>query len=212
MIQLPALSRQGFLNLPNPLLGLLYLSGDTAGSVLLTPQLLFNAGNVGGIVLLISPKDGKLSVQLLMGGGKHIHLHPKGFQLPVPAAQRLPQLLGPAVKAVQVVMGLLQHKGCGSVVLFRLFGCLGQLFQGVQPDGDLHPPQLVLQFQVFFRFFGLLLQRLQLQLQLRNLVGNPEQIVLRVLQLPLCLLLAVAVLGDARRLLKDFPAVTAFQG
>ena len=33
-----------------------------------------------------------------------------------------------------------------------------------------------------------------------------------MLQLPLGFLLTVAVLGDARRLLEDFPAVTAFQG
>ena len=153
MIQLPALSRKGFLYLPDALLGLLHLGSHAAGAVLLPPQFLFNPGNVGGIVLLISPEDGKLSVQLLMGSGKHIHLHPKGFQLPIPAPKLLTQLLSPAVEAVQVVMGLLQHEGRGSIVLFRLFRRLGQFFQGVQPDGDLHPPQLVLKLQIFFRFF-----------------------------------------------------------
>ena len=146
-----------------------------------------------------------------MGGTEHIGLDPDVFQFLVPGAQNRSQLLRLAVQSIQFIVGLLQHEGRRSVVLLRLLGCGRKLIQGVQPDSYLHALELFLQFQILFCFFGLLPQRLQLELQLGDLVANAQKIVLGVLELALRLLLAVAKLGDARRLFKNFPAVSAFQ-
>ena len=147
-----------------------------------------------------------------MGSAEHIHLHPDGFQLLIPAVQGLGQFLGLTVEAVQIVMSLLQNKGGGGVVLFGLFRLGGKLFQGVQPHGYLHTLQLFLQFQVLFGLLRLSLQRFQLQFQLGDLVADAKQVVLGVLQLLLRLLFPVTVLGNARGLLENLPAVAAFQG
>ena len=147
-----------------------------------------------------------------MGGAEHIHLHPDGFQLLVPGVQGLGQLLSLTVEAVQIVMSLLQNEGGGGIVLFGLFRLGGKLFQGVQPHGHLHALQLFLQFQVLFGLLRLSLQRFQLQFQLGDLVADAKQVVLGVLQLLLRLLFPVTVLGNARSLLENLPAVAAFQG
>ena len=147
-----------------------------------------------------------------MGGAEHIGLQPDGFQFSVPLVEGLSQLLRLTVEGVQIVMSLLQNEGSRSIVLLRLLGSGGELFQGVQPHGHFHALQLVLQFQILFCLFRLDLQRLQLQLQLGDLVADAKQVVLGVLQFALRLLLAVAVLGNTGSLLKDFPAVAAFQG
>ena len=108
-------------------------------------------------------------------------------------------------------MGLLQNKGSGGIVLFRFFCGSRELIQGIQPYGHLYPFQLLLHFQIPLGLFRLNLQRFQLQLQLRNLIANAQQIVFRALQLALCLLFPVAVFGDTGSLFKDFPSVAAFQ-
>ena len=109
-------------------------------------------------------------------------------------------------------MSLLQNEGSAGVVLLRLFCSGGQLFQGIQPDGNLHPFQGVLQFQILSGLLRLLPQGFQLQFQLRDLVPDAKQVILGVLQLALRFLLAVAVFGNTCCLFKDFPAVAAFQG
>ena len=147
-----------------------------------------------------------------MGALEHGGLHPDGFQGPVLFPQGCAQLLGLTVQAVQVVVGLLQYKGCGLIVLLRLFRRGGEPVQGVQPHGYLHPLELLLHFQIFSGLFGLDLQGLQLHFQLGDLVPDAQQIVLGPFQLPLGLFLPVAVFGDARRLLKDLPPVSGFQG
>ena len=147
-----------------------------------------------------------------MSAAQHIGFQAKGFQLPIPGAEGLAQLLCLAVEAVQVVMGLLQHEGCGSMVLLRLLGGGGKLFQAVQPDGNLHAPKLVLQLQILFCLLRLDLQRLQLQFQFGNLVADAEQVILGMQQFPFGLFLAVTVLGDSGSFLKDLPAVGALQG
>ena len=205
------LGQLGF-NLLNSGFCLLNLGGDTAVAILLPLQLLLNPGQVGVVVFHIAPEDSHLTFQLLVGGGEHIHLHPDGFQLSVPGAEGFPQVLCLPVEAVQIIVSLLQNEGSAGVVLFRLFCGGGQLFQGVQPHSHLHPLQGVLQLQILSGLFRLLPQRFQLQLQLGDLVPDAQQIVLGVLQLPLRLLLAVAVFGNTCRLLKDLPAVAAFQG
>ena len=109
-------------------------------------------------------------------------------------------------------MRLLQNEGRGRIVLLRFLGGGGKPVQRVQPHGHLHAFQLVLQFQIFLCLFRLLLQRFQLQFQLGDLVADAQQIILGGSQLPLRLLLAVAVFGDAGGFLEDLPAVAAFQG
>ena len=146
-----------------------------------------------------------------MGSGEHIHFQSDGFQLAVPGTQSLPQLIRLTVQCVQIVVGLLQNEGRGRVVLLRLLGSGGKPVQRVQPHGHLHAFQLVLQFQIFLCLFRLLLQRFQLQFQLGDLVADAQQIVLGGGQLPLRLLLAVAIFGDACGFLEDLPAVAAFQ-
>ena len=212
IVQLPAFSRESRFNFFNSGLRLVDLGHDAAGAVFLPFQLFLNAGNVGVVVLHIAPKHGHLPVQLLVGSGEHIHFQTDGFQLAVPGTQSLPQLVCLTVQGVQIVVSLLQNEGRGRIVLLRLLGSGGKPVQRVQPHGHLHAFQLVLQFQIFFCLFRLLLQRFQLQFQLGDLVADAQQIVLGGGQLPLRLLLAVAVFGDASGFLEDLPAVAAFQG
>ena len=82
--------------------------------------------------------------------------------------------------------------------------------QGVQPHGDLQPPQLVPEHQKLLGLLALLPERLHLELQLGDLVVDAHQILVGALQLSLGLLLPVAVAGDAGGLLKDLPAVGGF--
>ena len=199
-------------NLLHPPGRLVDLALNTAGPILLAPDFLLNAGNILIVVVHVAPEYGHLALQLLVGALEHGGFHPDGFQMAVLFPEGFPHFLRLAVEPFQIIVGLLQHKGRGSIVLLRLFGSGGELVQGIQPDGYLHPLKLFLQLQVFLRLFGLGLQGLQLQLQLGYLIPDPQQIVLRPLQLALGLLFPVAVFGDAGGLLKDLPAVAAFQG
>ena len=147
-----------------------------------------------------------------MGAAEHVYLQPDGFQFAVPAAEGLAQRLRLAVQLVQVVVSLLQNEGCRLIVLLRLLCGGGELFQGVQPDGNLHTLQFALQFQILLGLLGLLPEGFQLQLQLGNFVTDAQQVVLGVGKLAFGFFLAVAVLGDTGCFLKDFPTVAAFQG
>ena len=175
-------------------------------------QLLLDSLEVPIVVFNISLKHGHLAVQLLVDAGEHIHLHPNRFQVCVTLAQCLTQIFCPAVQGIQVVMGLLQDEGGGNVVFLGFLGGGGEALQGVQPHGYLHAFELVFQLQVFFGFFGLGLQGFQLQLQLRDLVSDAEQVFLGALQLPLGVFFSVAVFGNTGGFFKNFPAVAAFQG
>ena len=203
---------QGCFNFGNSLPGLVDLGHDAAGAVLLALEFFLNPGDVGVVVLHIAPEDSHLSVQLLVGALEHVHLQPHGFQVGIPGPETFTQFFRLAVKGIQVVMGLLQHEGSGLIVLLRLLGGCGELFQGVQPHGHFHALQFVLQLQVLLGLLGLDLQGFQLQLQLGDLVADAEQVVFGMGQLPLGLFLAVAVLGDTCRFFEDFPAVGTFQG
>ena len=90
------------------------------------------------VIFHIAPQDSHLTIQLLMGGLEHIDLDPKGFQLSILFVQRLPQGFCLGVELIQVVMGLLQYKGGGGIVLLCLFGGSGEPVQAVQPHGNLH--------------------------------------------------------------------------
>ena len=106
-------------------------------------------------------------------------------------------------------MLLLQNERSGVVVLLRLACGGAQLFQRLQPQRDLKALELVAVGKEFLRLFRLLTQRLDLQLQLGDLVADAQKIVLCRCKSPLRLLLAVAVLGDARRLFKNLASVGA---
>ena len=100
----------------------------------------------------------------------------------------------------------------GLVIRLQLPGLDLQGLKIFQPHADLQHPQLVPQHQILLRCLRLLPQGLHLQLQLSDLVVDADQILLRPLELALRLLLAVAVLADARRLLEHLTALTAFDG
>ena len=109
-------------------------------------------------------------------------------------------------------MGLLQDEGRGAVVLLRLPGPGGQPVQGFQPYGDLQALQFLAVGQVLPCLLRLHPQGLDLQFQFRNFIPDAGQVVLGIGKPALRLLLAVAEAGDARGLLKNFPAVHAAQG
>ena len=198
-------------DLGNAAAGLLQLSSDAAAAVIGAFEFFFDTGNVGVVIADIAAEHRDLAFQLLMDTLQHADLHANIFQFLIPAAQLAAQLFGTLIKLIQILVGLLQDKGCRSIVLLCLFCIGGQLFQAIQPHSYLNTLQFILQLQVLMCLFGLHAQRLQLQFQLRHLVTNTHQVILSVAQLPLGLLLAVTVLGDTGSLLKDLTAVCTLQ-
>ena len=116
------------------------------------------------------------------------------------------------IHLVQLRLGLLLVGPGGLEVRLQFQTVALELLQIFQPHADFQRAQLVVKHQVFFRRFRLLAQRLHLQLQLRDLIVDTHQVLLRALELALGLLLAVAELADARRLLEHLPAVIAADG
>ena len=113
---------------------------------------------------------------------------------------------------VQLVLGLFLV-GLGRLkIRLQLQPVRLQLLQVLQPDADLQGPQLIPEHQVFLGRLRLLAQGLHLQLQLCDLIVDAHQVLLCALELPLGLLLAVAVLADARRLLEYLPPIVAADG
>ena len=100
----------------------------------------------------------------------------------------------------------------GTEVRLQLPGGSLETFQVREPDGDLQQPQFIPEDEVALGSLRLLPQGLHLELQLRDLVVDAQEVFLRPLQLALGLLLPVAVLGDAGGLLKDLPPVAALGG
>ncbi len=154
----------------------------------------------GGGVLL-----GGLGIQLRRLGPEALGLHVLGLHL-------LPQALILREEGVHPGLGLVPLLLGGPQVRLQLPGGGFQVLQIREPDGDLQQPQLIPQDEVALGLLRLRSQRLHLELQLRDLVVDAQEVFLRALQLALGLLLAVAVLGDARRLLKDLPPVAALGG
>ena len=93
-----------------------------------------------------------------------------------------------------------------------LDGIGADLIQLLHPEGDFQAPELVPEDQVLFCFLRLSAQGLHLELQFVDLVVDAHQILFGALQLPLSVLLAVTVAGDAGGLLKNLPAVGALDG
>ena len=108
-------------------------------------------------------------------------------------------------------MGLSQHKRCRNIILRSLL-CIGKkLVQLIKPNSHFHALQFITIGQILLGLFRLHTQRLQLQLQLGDLIADTGQVFFRMHQLPLGFFLAVTVLGDTCRLLKDLTAVGTLQ-
>ena len=198
--------RLGF-NRLDPRLVLPNLAVHAAAAVLRVGQLLPDARHIAGVVLHAAAEHGNLCVIL---AGFRLHggnFFPQLVDCAVLLAQRSAMLLRGGIERVQRVMLLLQDKGGGVEIRLGLFCGLTQTVQRLQPHGHLQPLQLLAPGQIFFCLVRLRPQRLHLQLQLGNLVSDAHEVVLRGGKTALRLFLAVAVLGDARRLLKNLPAV-----
>ena len=133
----------------------------------------------------------------------------QGIRVLVLLPQFLTQRLRRFIQGFQSFMSLLQLVGCGGVVVPRLAGRLPQSCQLSQPQSRLLFFQRLPQFQIHPGLLRLPAQRIQLQLQLRDFIANPQQIILGTRQTAFRFLLAVAVLGNARCFLKNLPAVGA---
>ena len=199
-------------DLREPVPALVHLRMDAAGALRLLVQLPAELFEILFRVAAVGLQDG-------LPGGKLLTLRVLGldpgalvFDAHVPVAERLVERLGFAVERLQIVVLPAQDEAGGGVILRGLL-CSGvQTDEGLQPDRNLLALELGLIFQIFFRLFGLLPQGLHLKLQLGDLILNAGQILLRAFQTALGLLLAVAVFGDARRLLEDLAAVGALDG
>ena len=185
-------------------------------------QRLAAAGLLGHLAL----QPGDVLPVVLQAGGQHgggavalrgLRLRP-GLPLPQPLRLHI-ALPHPGAEALRVRVDLLQGLA-GRLQLLRRLGILRRQglrlavepVQRLHPQGDLQPPLLVPEDQVFLRGLRLLLQRVQLQFQLVDLVVDPQEVFLRAVQLALRLLLAGAEAGDACGLLKDLPPVGAAGG
>ena len=153
----------------------------------------------GGLMLA----DGALQVRdpgaLFLGGAVALVHKPGAF-------------LRLGIYLIQLRLGLFLVGLRGLKVRLQLQPIGFQLLQIFQPHTYFQGAQLIVKHQVFLSRLRLLSQGLHLQLQLRDLVIDAHQVLLRALELPLRLLLAVAVLADARRLLENLPPVVAADG
>ena len=182
-----------------------------AGEAVLPPlplfQLLLDAGRILQIVLdaAFQHRDGGLQLPdrglpALDGKAQPVGLH---LFFPHLSRERLRR-----AKA-------LLHRPLGGLLLTdRLFIVGLQLdaprpepLQRIQPHRDLQPLQLVPEDQKPLGPFALLPEGLHLELQLVDLVVDPQQVLVCALQLPFRLLLPVAEAGDPRGLLEHLPAV-----
>lgn len=103
------------------------------------------------------------------------------------------------IELVQRVVLLLQDEGGGMIVLLGLARRGAQALERLQPQRDLEALELLAVGQVALCLFRLIAQRTDLQLQLRDLVADAGQIVLRRGEAALRFLLAVAVFRDTGR-------------
>ena len=204
--------RQLLRELCEPRLLLLDALQNAAAAAFLLRQLRADAGDI--LLPVVDPglQNGQLGLGLLLfllGGVDGLVLFLQQQRLPV-ELQR--QVLGRAVERAQLAVRLLQHERRGGVVLLRLFGRRRQLFQAVEPDGDLKALQFIPQDEILFGLFRLLAQRLDLQFQLRNFIADAQQIILCGRQPPLGLGLSVTALRNARRFFEYLAPVGAFEG
>jgi len=153
----------------------------------------------GGLLL------GDLSVHLSGLGAQTLSLHVLLLHL-------LPVALALGVQGVQAGAGLVPRGLGGVEIRLQLAGARFQLVQILEPHGDFQHPHLIPQDKILLRLLRLVPQRFHLQFELRDLVVDAHQVLLRALQLVLGLLLAVAELGNAGRLLENLAALAAAGG
>ena len=182
----------------------------------------------GTAVRLLQLLAGTQDVLLVVGDGALQHRHgrlllrrlrpqagglrPDGLSLHILGPHLFAELLPLAVEGVQGRPGLVTGGLGGAEVRLGLSGLDLQIVQILQPHGDLQKAQLIPEDQILFRLLRLVPQGLHLELQLRDLVVDPHQVLLGALQLPLGVLFPVAELGDAGGLLEDLPPVAAAGG
>ena len=180
-----------------------------AGDLLhLALQALDALPGVGGVVfqqarLALGP-DGLL----VKGGG----LGPGLLQLDGALVGLAVVLLGPLAQRVDLLLQLpVLGLGQGDFLPVLPQHLAGTL-QRLQPDADFQLLLLLVQGDELLRLFRLDAQGLHTALQFREDVPQAHQVFLGLAQAALGLLLAVAVAGDARGLLKNLPAVLGTGG
>ena len=194
--------------------GLLFgnLPHNAAAAAVLILQLLPDPLDVAAGIVQTAAADGNLPLLLVQRVLLPGDLLPLLLQEQILLIQLQGQPVGPVIEGVELGVALLQLPGRGRVVGFGLLGRRRQPFEILEPDRNLQSFELGPKGQIFFRLLGLGPQGLHLQLQLRDLVVDAEQIVLGGRQTALGLLLAVAVFRDAGGLLEDLPAVGTLDG
>ena len=145
---------------------------------------------------------------LVEGGGLAAGLlHQGGAAVGLPVV-----LLDLGLQLLELLLDL-PALGLGQVQLFPVLPQhLGGALQGLQPDADFQAFFLLVVGDELLRLFRLDPQGLHPVLQLGQDVPQAHQVFLGLVQAALRLLLAVAVAGDARRLLEDLPPVLGLGG
>ena len=185
---------------------------DGPGPALLLVQLPFDPVGVFQVALDLGPEHRHRPLALVGVGLALLDLEPDALGLHVLLPHFGGVVLGGGVEPLHQDLGLLLLADGVFIVGEKFSAVRADLVQLVHPQRDLQPPELVPQDQEFFGLLRLGPERLHLELQLVDLVVDPDQVLLGALQLPLRLLLPVAVAGDAGGLLKDLPAVGALDG
>ena len=199
-------------DLAHALLQCFDLRGDAAAAAVLILQLVLHALQVALRVAAIRLQHGDPAALLLRGGLRLPDRITDLIRLQVAVVEVERQGFRGDIELVQRVVLLLQDEGGGMIVLLGLARRGAQALERLQPQRDLEALELLAVGQVALCLFRLIAQRADLQLQLRDLVADAGQIVLRRGEAALRFLLAVAVFRDTGGLLENFAAVRALEG
>ena len=188
------------------------LTGDAAAAALLIFKLPAHPFNILLGILRPGLQDGAFTLLLV----EHCLLPGNGvallLQLQVCLVELERQLIRELIKAVEGGVLLLQGSRCCRIVPLGLLGGRGQSLEILEPQGNFQPLERLPKGEVLLRLLRLHPEGLHLEFQFGDLIADSGEVVLGGCQAPLGLLLAVAVLGNARRLLEDLPAVGALHG
>ena len=185
---------------------------QSAGAIRLLGHLHAQARDAVGAVLQVRAHDGRSA--LTLGGGtlRLGDLLARALGLQILLAHFLRDVFRRRIELLKLALRAGKVFLRGLIVVVHGLGLRVQPVERLHPDGDLGALELVAQVQIFLRRLGLLAQRLDLQLQLIDLVVDAQKVFLRAGKLALRFLLAVAVARDAGRLLKDLAALVALAG
>ena len=185
---------------------------QSAGAIRLFGHLHAQTRDAVGAVLQVRAHDGRGA--LALGGGtlRLGYLLARALGLQILLAHFLRDVLRRRIELLKLALRAGKVFLRSLIVVVHGLGLRVQPVERLHPDGDLSALELVAQVQIFLRHLGLLAQRLDLQLQLIDLVVDAQKVFLRAGKLALRLLLAVAVARDAGRLLKDLAALVALAG